>query len=124
MYGTSSIEKRCIARPGLCFPNQKRSTRSATPPRGARLSSQAIHRRAVDLADSFIHFSSADQVAETAAKHFAGQHDLVLVAVDADVIGPSLKWEPSPGGALFPHLYGTLPLAAVRWVKPLPLGPD
>jgi uncharacterized protein (DUF952 family) len=78
----------------------------------------------VDLADGYIHFSTADQVAETAAKHFAGQRDLVLLAVDAEVLGPSLKWEPSRGGALFPHLYGKLPLRAVRWTKPLPLGPD
>jgi uncharacterized protein (DUF952 family) len=78
----------------------------------------------IDLADGYIHFSTAEQVAETAAKHFAGQHDLVLVAVDADALGPALKWEPSRGGALFPHLYGKLPLRAVRWAKPLPLGPD
>src|SRR5262245_61877618 len=78
----------------------------------------------VDLADGYIHFSTADQVAETAAKHFAGQRDLVLVAVAADALGAALKWEPSRGGALFPHLYGTLPLTAVRWTKPLPLGPD
>lgn len=78
----------------------------------------------VDLADGYIHFSTVDQVAETAAKHFAGQRDLILVAVDAGALGPALKWEPSRGGALFPHLYGTLPLHAVRWTKPLPLGPD
>jgi len=78
----------------------------------------------VDHADGYIHFSAADQVAETAAKHFAGQRDLVLFAVDADALGPALKWEPSRGGALFPHLYGKLPLTAVRWTKPLPLGPD
>src|SRR5215471_13079425 len=78
----------------------------------------------VDLADGYIHFSAADQVAETAAKHFAGQRDLLLVAVDAHALGAALKWEPSRGGALFPHLYGTLPLTAVRWTKPLPLGPD
>ena len=78
----------------------------------------------VDLADGYIHFSAADQVRETAAKHFAGQGDLVLVAVDVDALGPALKWEVSRGGALFPHLYGTLPLTAVRWTKPLPLGPD
>ena len=76
----------------------------------------------VDLADGFIHFSTAAQVAETAARHFAGAADLVLVAVDAAVLGPALRHEPSRGGALFPHLYGTLPLTAVRWVKPLPLG--
>ena len=78
----------------------------------------------VDLADGFIHFSTAEQVTETAARHFAGQEDLVLVAVDADALGTALRHEPSRGGALFPHLYGTLPLAAVRWVKPLPLGDD
>ena len=78
----------------------------------------------VDLADGYIHFSAADQVLETAAKHFAGQRDLVLVAVDADALGPALKWEVSRGGALFPHLYGKLPLTAVRWTKPLPLGQD
>ena len=78
----------------------------------------------VDVADGFIHFSTAAQAAETAARHFAGRSDLVLVAVDADALGASLRYEPSRGGALFPHLYGTLPLAAVRWVKPLPLGPN
>lgn len=78
----------------------------------------------VDLADGYIHFSTAAQARETAAKHFAGQADLVLVAVDADALGTALRWEPSRGGQLFPHLYAELPMAAVRWVKPLPLGPD
>jgi uncharacterized protein (DUF952 family) len=76
----------------------------------------------VDIADGFIHFSTAAQVAETAARHFAGAADLVLVAVDAAALGAALRYEPSRGGALFPHLYGTLPLSAVRWVRPLPLG--
>jgi uncharacterized protein (DUF952 family) len=76
----------------------------------------------VDLTDGYIHISAADQVAETAAKYFAGQRDLVLV--DADALGAALKWEPSRGGALFPHLYEKLPLDAVCWTKPLPLGPD
>lgn len=75
----------------------------------------------VDLADGYIHFSTAAQVAETAAKHFAGRPDLVLVAVAADDLNGALKWEPSRRGALFPHLYGVLPMAAVRWSKPLPL---
>ena len=75
----------------------------------------------IDHADGFIHFSTADQAAETAAKHFAGQRDLVLVAVDAARLGPALKYEVSRGGALFPHLYAPLPLEAVAWVKPLPL---
>jgi len=78
----------------------------------------------VDLADGYIHFSTAQQVAETAARHFAGMADLVLVAADAETLGTALRYEPSRGGAMFPHLYGTLPLSAVRWVKPLPLGPD
>lgn len=77
-----------------------------------------------DRADGFIHFSGPDQVAASAAKHRAGQDDLVLVAVDPAALEASLRWEASRGGALFPHLYGPLPLGAVRWVKPLPLGPD
>jgi uncharacterized protein (DUF952 family) len=77
----------------------------------------------VDLADGYIHFSTAQQAAETAARHFAGKTDLVLFAVDAEALGAALRYEPSRGGALFPHLYGKLPLSAVRWVKPLPLGP-
>jgi len=78
----------------------------------------------VDGRDGFIHFSTATQAAETAAKHFAGRDDLLLVAVDADALGDRLKWEPSRGGALFPHLYGPLDLTAVRRVDALPLGPD
>jgi len=78
----------------------------------------------VDLTYGYIHFSTAQQVAETAARHFAGMADLVLVAADAETLGAALRYEPSRGGAMFPHLYGTLPLSAVRWVKPLPLGPD
>ena len=76
---------------------------------------------AVDRKDGFIHFSTAEQAAETAAKWFAGQRDLVLVAVDADTLGEKLKWEPSRGGALFPHLYGELDAMAVLRVDPLPL---
>jgi len=78
----------------------------------------------VDHADGFIHFSTAAQVEETAARHFAGEADLLLVAVDPKALGEHLRFEPSRGGDLFPHLYGALPLAAVRWAKPLPLGPD
>ena len=74
-----------------------------------------------DLRDGFIHFSAADQVAKTAAKHFTGQRDLLLVHVDADRLGKDLKWEPSRDGALFPHLYAALDLAAVIRVEPLPL---
>ena len=75
----------------------------------------------VDLRDGYIHFSTVAQVAETAAKHFAGQGDLVLVAVDAAVLGDNLKWEPSRGGALFPHLYADLSVTAALWVRPLPV---
>ncbi len=78
----------------------------------------------VDVADGYIHFSTAEQVRETARRHFAGQTDLLLIAVDADRLGPALRDEPSRGGALFPHLYGTLDLGCVRWVVPLPLGPE
>ena len=77
----------------------------------------------VDLADGFIHFSSALQVAETAAKHFAGQANLLLLYVDTSRLGDALKWEVSRGGALFPHLYAPLDLSAVTHVEPLPLGP-
>lgn len=76
----------------------------------------------VDHADGFIHFSTAGQVAGTAARHFAGRGDLLLVAVEAASLGSALRYEPSRGGQLFPHLYASLPLSAVRWVKPLPLG--
>jgi|SRR5579859_2456547 len=73
-----------------------------------------------DTRDGFIHFSTAGQLAETAARHFANQPDLILVAVDTERLGSQLKWEPSRGGALFPHLYAPLSLEAVRWVRPLP----
>lgn len=78
----------------------------------------------IDHADGFIHFSTAAQVAETAARHFAGAGDLVLVAIDGDALGEALRYEPSRGGALFPHLYGPLDLKAVRSVSDLPLGSD
>jgi uncharacterized protein (DUF952 family) len=76
-----------------------------------------------DEADGFIHFSSAGQVIASVAKHRAGQDGLVLVAADAGRLGGALRWEASRGGALFPHLYGALPLEAVRWVAALPLDP-
>lgn len=77
----------------------------------------------IDVSDGFVHFSTAAQAAETAAKHFAGEGDLVLVAVDAEGLGADLKWEPSRGGALFPHLYRPLRITDVAWHRPLPLGP-
>lgn len=79
----------------------------------------------VDLADGFIHFSRAEQVRETAAKHFAGQDDLVLLAFDAATLGEALKWEESRGGDLFPHLYAEeLPVDLVQAEFRLPLGDD
>ena len=78
----------------------------------------------VDLADGFIHFSTADQARETAEKHFAGQKDLLLAAIDPTKLGETLRYEVSRGGALFPHLYAPLTFTAVAWVKPLPLGED
>src|SRR3546814_10761057 len=77
-----------------------------------------------DRADGFLHFSTAQQVVESAARHRAGEADLVLLAVDPTALGDALRWEASRGGKLFPHLYGELPVAAVVWSRPLPLGPD
>ncbi|EEX16933.1 conserved hypothetical protein [Citreicella sp. SE45] len=75
----------------------------------------------IDVADGYVHFSTLEQVRETASKHFDGIEGLYLLALEADTLGPELKWEPSRGGALFPHLYGPLRLADVRWSRPLPL---
>ncbi len=79
---------------------------------------------AVDLADGYIHFSAPDQAQETAAKHFAGRDDLVLLTLDADALGDRLVWEPSRGGALFPHLYRPIALNEVAAWRDLPLGVD
>jgi uncharacterized protein (DUF952 family) len=98
----------------ICRVNEWREAEQAGAFRGA----------AIDLTDGYIHFSTDAQVFETAARHFVGATDLVLVAVVAAAFGPALKWEPSRGGALFPHLYGALTPDAVLWVKPLPLGGD
>jgi len=78
----------------------------------------------VDRHDGFIHFSTARQVAETAARHFAGQRDLVLVAIPEAALGAALRYEPSRGGDLFPHLYAPLDPAKARWVEPLPVAAD
>lgn len=75
----------------------------------------------IDITDGYIHFSTAEQAAETAAKHFADEQDLFLIAADADALGEALKWEPSRGGALFPHLYRDLEIDDVHWAQPLPL---
>ncbi|MFZ1681206.1 MAG: DUF952 domain-containing protein [Rhizobiaceae bacterium] len=79
---------------------------------------------AIDLADGFIHFSTAAQVRETARRHFAGQADLVLAAIDAAALGPALRFEPSRGGDLFPHLYAALPARHVLWIAEMPIGQD
>ena len=78
----------------------------------------------LDIADGFIHFSTAAQLHETARKHFAGVPDLLMVAVAADGLGDAIKWEPSRGGDLFPHLYGPLPVTLAAWVKPMPIDAD
>jgi uncharacterized protein (DUF952 family) len=78
----------------------------------------------VDMQDGYLHFSTGQQVSETAARHFAGQDDLLLIAIDAASLGTALRYEPSRGGDLFPHLYAPLPLSSVLWVRPLPLGAD
>ena len=77
-----------------------------------------------DLRDGFIHLSAGHQVEDTLAKHFAGQEDLLLLALDPERLGPGLKWEPSRGGDLFPHLYGAMPLDAILAADPLPLDDD
>ncbi len=77
------------------------------------LATRAFAGAPVDLADGYIHLSTAEQLPETLAKHFAGRTDLHLAKVDLAMLGDAVRWEPSRGGQLFPHLYGVLPLAAV-----------
>lgn len=87
----------------------------------------AYHGSADDRCDGFLHFSAAAQLRASAAKHRAGEPDLLLVEVEAARLGEALRWEPSSGGkrpGLFPHLYGPLPVASVARVVPLPLGAD
>jgi uncharacterized protein (DUF952 family) len=79
---------------------------------------------AQDKRDGFIHFSTAETIRDSAAKHRAGQADLVLVAVDAGRLGAALRWETARGGQLFPHLYGALNTEDAAWVRDLPLGAD
>lgn len=78
----------------------------------------------IDHSDGYIHLSTAAQLPETLALHFRGKDGLVLLAVHTDAVGDALKWEPSRGGALFPHLYGALPMAAVAWTAPLAVADD
>jgi len=104
--------------PGLIFHLCRKDEWEEARSRGAYAGSSQ------DRADGFIHFSTAEQLPGSARKHRAGQPNIVLLAVDPAPLGDLLKWEPSRGGALFPHLYGELPVSAVRWTKDLPLGPD
>jgi uncharacterized protein (DUF952 family) len=79
---------------------------------------------AIDFRDGFIHFSTAAQLQETARLHFAGQTDLIVFAVQPDVLGARLKWEASRGGQLFPHVYGVISANEILWAKALPWGGD
>ena len=91
-----------------------------TGPQMAVLEADGVFAGApIDLADGYVHLSTADQVTETVDKHFAGQTDLHVAAVDLAVLGQAVKWEPSRGGALFPHVYAALPLNAVLAYGPL-----
>jgi uncharacterized protein (DUF952 family) len=85
----------------------------------------AYEGSAHDRADGFLHFSTRMQLPETLKRYYAGQTDLMLVAVDTEKLGAHLKWEYSPSrGEDFPHLYGALPLDAVIWAKPIENGAD
>ena len=115
---------------GICLPTFSVRTPISTIykilPRqlwSAAIEAGAFQGSPLDVADGFIHFSTAAQVRDTAAKHFAGQEDLLLIAVSTDGFGDELKWEPSRGGDLFPHLYAPLTVDRALQVTPLPLGP-
>jgi uncharacterized protein (DUF952 family) len=90
----------------------------------AALAKRRFDGSAIDRQDGFIHFSTAEQAQETARRHFAGQEGLVVLAVEAEDLGLALRWEPSRGGVLFPHLYAHLETALVRAVTEAPLGAD
>ena len=90
----------------------------------AALAAGEYRGSADDRRDGFIHFSTAAQIAASAAKHRAGAPDLLLLTVESAALGPGLKWEPARGGRLFPHLYGPLPVVAVARVDALALGAD
>ncbi|MDD9977299.1 MAG: DUF952 domain-containing protein [Boseongicola sp.] len=91
---------------------------------------QAFHEAGVtsgapiDLADGYIHFSTAAQVEETAEKYFADKDGLMLLALESEALGDDLKWEPSRGGQLFPHLYRQMTLADITWARSYRLGPN
>ncbi len=83
-----------------------------------------FHGAEIDQEDGYIHLSTAAQAGETAHRHFAGRHDLVLLALESEGLGEALRWEPSRGGALFPHLYAPLDPAGVVETRPLSLNRD
>ena len=96
-----------------------------TGPQMAVLESEGVFAGApIDLADGFIHLSTDSQVTETVDKHFAGQRDLQIAAVDLAVLGDAVQWEPSRGGQLFPHLYADLDPALALSVREIPLDAD
>lgn len=101
--------------PALIYKIESVTTWSEALARGRYIGS------ADDVRDGFIHFSTADQARATAAKYFAGQHNLVIAAVRTDALATTLRWEAARGGALFPHLYAALDMVHVVWTKPLPL---
>lgn len=84
----------------------------------------AFNGSPADIADGFIHFSTAAQLGATAAKHFGGQDGLWVIAVEQERLGDALEWEPARGGDLFPHLYRAMRAEDVTWSEPMPLGPD
>lgn len=88
------------------------------------LAADAFHGAAIDLADGYIHLSTSEQLTETVDKHFADQADLWVAAIDLEALGGTIKWEESRGGALFPHIYGPMPLESVRAYTPLERGSD
>lgn len=91
-----------------------------TAPQMAQMETDGVFRGApIDLADGYIHLSTEAQLTETVDKHFAGQTDLHVVAVDLAVLGDAVKWEPSRGGQLFPHIHADLPLNAAIAYGPL-----
>ena len=90
----------------------------------AAVAQRVFHGSPVDREDGFIHFSTVGQVAETAAKYFAGQSHLILAAFEDGALGANLRYEPARGGQLFPHLHGPLDPDLALWAKPLPLGAD
>ncbi len=90
----------------------------------AALAARRFDGSGIDRTDGFIHFSTAAQAGETARRHFVGRDDLVVLAVESDDLGPALRWEPSRGGDLFPHLYAHLDTFLVLKVTEAPLGPD